>query len=420
VEEGLKNVFIFGTGSASVRTSLYLRLIRYNISGYLDNEPSKWNKSFNARTISPPRILENEINPVVFIASQHYRLIYRQLKKMRIVGLVVNVPPILILYGPVQLGKTILSSMLWNVVWKFQAIVRLFGFYLNQYRLIRSLRKSDIVAGSNNEIVDQVKAILRSKNTSTAYILGCGTSINSFTVDDFTEVSRGLTLGLNGFIYHKFDADIYSFEFDDTSAASAFRDELPFYFDRPETKNFWQLAVFKDMHRMDLGVLKKISEVCPNLYAAGICYLPLHGVTHASFSVSRFYKLVCFLRRRFFSTFPVFFQQIGSLDYAIDLLIASGVKNVVLCGVDLDDKGYFWEEQTAGLTFHKERFPKDSNRIKGYNYAEFVRRKFGLSILDVLKNLENAPPFFGFDGVSFFVRRDCVKVPRVPLSKGSV
>jgi hypothetical protein len=392
-------IFVFGTGSAARRVTAYLTLRGVKVVGYLDNNSEKWGLCFLSKPIHSPAILTEEQGGVVYIASQFYKTILLQLKRMRLERLVLIIPPRMVLFGPFWVLTYAVNSARIYLKSAYYTERHAIFFHIEQLRVIKCLRAKKVVVGSNLKLVRKIRSVLKAKDTSTAYILGCGTSINNLSDHDFSRISRGLSIGLNGFIYHKFDTDINSFEFDDTSIPSDFRTELYHYFRDRRTGYGGQVTIFKDMHRIDHEALRKISSASKQLYAAGVIYLTTFGFINAKFYRSALYKFFCLLRRSAYGIFPVLFQRTNSLDYVVDLLIASGVKRIILCGVDLDQNGYFWEEDPPVENFFMGRRPIYAKRCKGVNYLMNTRINMGVDVSEVLLQLKDGDRFYGFDGI---------------------
>ena len=72
-----KKIVLFGTGQMS-------NMLKIKPAYYVDNNESKWGKSFKKRIIKPPRVLEAEVknNIYIIIASVFYQEIALQLKEM--------------------------------------------------------------------------------------------------------------------------------------------------------------------------------------------------------------------------------------------------------------------------------------------------------------------------------------------------
>jgi hypothetical protein len=187
-------------------------------------------------------------------------------------------------------------------------------------------------------------ALSNGLQTPPFYIFGNGASINSLTQDQFEEIARGVSVGINAWPLHSFVPDMYSFEFSRHSSEPD--PELAFLVSRAE-------SAARDSGRGHLLFLR------PGLPAGAGAMVPLKPETHSRaflygranlFSTSEnalsadLDQLMIRIGRGHLSG-AVLPDNGASVIRMIFLGLIAGFRNIRLLGVDLNDSPYFWYEQ---------------------------------------------------------------------------
>ncbi|MEP7702960.1 hypothetical protein [Paraglaciecola sp. 25GB23A] len=219
--------------------------------------------------------------------------------------------------------------------------------------------------------------------TKVAYILGCGSSINQVTEQQWQHISTQFSVGVNNFYVHDFTPNEYFIEFVDNQAfLNLIYDEL---LDNP-------------------------CHQSAQVNLAGI-YILLHGAAYRppkiqkpKFYVSRSVMLSSkqllkrILPRYFKKDNPFLTHHISNLDTVIHYCIKLGYKDINLVGVDLSNDGYFWDhvDKPAYLkarhfihSFQKQKeYKQDSKGFHATASSEVARKLGKLTIVEYLALLQ--------------------------------
>lgn len=171
----------------------------------------------------------------------------------------------------------------------------------------------------------------RLKKTDKLFILAPGSSINEMSKNDFQEISRYDSIGLNYFLFHEFTPTSYLIETHDTSWG---------YFDYI-VDNVTKFSSGSFLYK-GYNSPNRIFEFSKNLYIlrkANLqrfhlmkdAYLSDHESSNVGKGVSGFKSV----------TDDYFYNDIASLLYVIMLGYSCGYKEVILCGFDMSTD-YFY------------------------------------------------------------------------------
>lgn len=167
------------------------------------------------------------------------------------------------------------------------------------------------------------------------FILGSGPSISELSEDQYEIMSKNVTLGINKWFMNSFDTDFYMFEgrkieqkesnyrywFDDAIARYAEASESTFLL-KDVASSFSCWDVFSKNFRERSFVIPKFSV--PGRSLAAFRY-NLHKISRNT------------------EAYPLLFRR-GSISLALSLAARLNFDKVVLCGVDMNDGSYFWED----------------------------------------------------------------------------
>lgn len=175
---------------------------------------------------------------------------------------------------------------------------------------------------------EKVLQIERKPQNKTAYILGCGPSINRLTDDDWSVIKDGYSVGVNNFFIHDFTPDTYFCEFVDNPAFLSLVYER--LLNNPERAHCQvnlagRYVVFRSK------IYKKPTQVEPTFYFS----------QPARFQDKRL--LSALMREYYLGDTPLLSHHISNLDTVINYCVRAGFKKIVLLGVDLTNDGYFWD-----------------------------------------------------------------------------
>jgi len=187
------------------------------------------------------------------------------------------------------------------------------------------------------------KFFLNNKPNSTCFIMGCGSSINDITPEQFSLIKRNYSIGINSWFLHDFKTNIYMFEAGDPSwseASKIFKYLEKNYLEYKEIpilmpyESFWFDTKIKH--------LRKTSKLKIFYYFV----LPFL-ITNKIF-LSKAYIAKSKLSK-FLNLDASIYGSGSSVIRAVCLAQELGYKKIVLLGVDLSNTDYFYDVDNSFL-----------------------------------------------------------------------
>ncbi len=214
--------------------------------------------------------------------------------------------------------------------------------YAQSRRLIQEIAIRQLLdAGFKNRLSDV--DLLDYKTSDTVFILGSGSSINELTEREWNQINENDSIGLNFWLTHDFVPTFYVYE-------------LSKYESDRET--FYQLLDYKEDDYSDVPfIMKDTARTFPhcdptripdtllnNTYLCKSIRIPWKNMDYEVFTRS----LHWFNKREYFSQggrISCGLQKRASISFLIFLAMNMGYDKIVLCGVDMNDSKYFYEEE---------------------------------------------------------------------------
>lgn len=207
------------------------------------------------------------------------------------------------------------------------------------------------------------------KKSDTIFILGTGRSIDEITNKQWNFIKKHDSLALNLFPFCDFIPNIYMFEH--------IRDK--------KARNNWLSIIKKYYNHKPYLILT--SNYSLNLIETNSEYLEMKKILNKKlFNKLRFYPIYF---ARHYSIHTFYFSRFlskllpksyllhvrGSISVAIDFAVKMKYKNIVLCGIDLDNRGHFYDPPMCTKDLHKTAL-----RINGLtsidDYLLFCKKYF--------------------------------------------
>lgn len=175
------------------------------------------------------------------------------------------------------------------------------------------------------------------KTSDTLFILGSGSTINEITDEQWHHISQHDSIGLNFWILHKFVPSLLVYEEHlDPSRNELFYNQL--YNRRMDYKDI--PIIVKDVEYKGVSYDKIPEELKKNYYLSIEIVIP-------DFSEKRVVKNMDFMLEFFGLVnkhkIRIIPKKSGSVSYLLFLGLMLGYKNIVLCGVDLNNNKYFYD-----------------------------------------------------------------------------
>ena len=179
------------------------------------------------------------------------------------------------------------------------------------------------------------------KKGDTAFILGSGPTINDLTEVQWREISSGTSIGFNWWLRHSFVPDLYVFENIRDDHRRLLADRAVDYGDTPLILKQFLTNFSPRKHRRRRRLLLSLPDaVRENVYLASDLLIPGRSPKEFTRWV-RVFNRIGLLRRS--DTIQWLPKRTASLTFLVALCVRAGFKKVVLCGVDLNRRGYFFD-----------------------------------------------------------------------------
>lgn len=213
--------------------------------------------------------------------------------------------------------------------------------------------------------------ILAQSNHLKLFILGSGSSINEIDKDTWKHISENFSIGFNRWVFHDFIPNFYSLELgkEDKENEIVYERFIVKHKSYSKTK-----ILLKNPHQvmMDNLMASKLNLIYSIPYE-------IPGVTISQFKKGlKFYKFL--IKHKMISKSSLITKR-ASVAMLIMMGWQAGFKEIVLCGIDLVDNRYFFEEYD-----HIPRLPKtgqELNRQHSTLHSEYS----DLGVLEVIETI---------------------------------
>lgn len=181
-------------------------------------------------------------------------------------------------------------------------------------------------------------------NTDTLFVLGSGASINSISKNGWKTINKNNSLGLNFWPIHDFVPTFLMFEMPRGERGNSFYEVLwkkkDLYANTP--------LIFKGLfrNRKDFDGIDKVrtlfhKDLIENIYLSYELSLPGRNENEFKLGLKQLDMIGFFKKSNQIQSLG---QYRGTVTCAVIFGIKAGYKNIVLCGVDLNNTNYFYEE----------------------------------------------------------------------------
>lgn len=255
--------------------------------------------------------------------------------------------------------KVILIIFVKVFFWKFIEILNFNLYYkifiLNEKRKLKqSFNRDNKIASLKN--IEDFNA-KKYKTSDTLFVLGSGASINSLKEEHWQEIRNSDSIGFNFWPLHDFVPTYYVFEVPFTHK----RRELLIEILNSKSKDYSNTPIIKKTSNVTIDLNRFNPVIIDNLYLSNDIELP--GMLKFSDVLDRIScdgkldELSYLLRKR------------ASLSYMIFFAIRCGYKKIVLCGVDLNNTNYFYDniDYSDKFSFSKMTSEQSGNLHKTMN-----------------------------------------------------
>lgn len=210
-------------------------------------------------------------------------------------------------------------------------------FLYNYFVYCKEKRFSEKI-GAKSFLQEGLKNESNRRKGDTLFILGGGQSINDLTPDNWSVVKKNTSIGLNAWFVHNFEPTYLLTEGFRLNEVGS-----PRY-------NWMEAQLKKYAAEVDVKILIKncrpknfawpdLIDIAPQkIFSAATFSVPGRSNEHQSIAM-RFLEHFRISRHHLLSSRV-------SVTCAMSLGLHLGFKEIVLCGIDLNDGRYFWEEES--------------------------------------------------------------------------
>jgi hypothetical protein len=190
------------------------------------------------------------------------------------------------------------------------------------------------------------------KRSDTLFVLAGGSSINQISPERWSAIAAHDTVGFNLWLYHPFVPRMYFFE--NIWAANPSFEPLKQGLTARAADYTDVLKIVMDFDPIERPLLNELPDALrPNLYAVFHDLLPARNAAEFAYGLEYWKKQGAFAPATRFSRL---FKHCSTLTALIAFAARLQYRNIVLCGVDLNDGRYFYQDPqlypaTARLEF---------------------------------------------------------------------
>jgi hypothetical protein len=218
--------------------------------------------------------------------------------------------------------------------------------------------------------------IEKEKNSDTLFILGSGSSINQISEKQWNQIEQHDSIGYNFWLVHDFIPDYYKFELD----LSKKNERTSFFYQIFDEKwdDYKNKTIIYNHFNFKKEVPKQIlcKMVDNQIYYPKYIYLP--GKDEESFHLGMKYFNKLWLRESYL------FSKRGSITMLISFALYSGYKKIILCGIDLNNTDYFYDDD-----YYLNKYPKLNSGQKGKVHMSFDETLNPLTIDKIILSINN-------------------------------
>lgn len=221
-----------------------------------------------------------------------------------------------------------------------------------------------------------VSKLKKYKSSDTLFILGAGQSINNLSDDNFLEIKKADSIGINGFANHKFVPTFHSFELENQHNSTS----LNMFIDTSNNiinlrKEYKNTAI---VFRQNKIINTKLENNIKQIFSFGNSYWNVYDQIPGN-SIEEYKKyLKHFKTKGLFENNDFFPNKSSSLSWVISMAYQLKYKKIIFCGVDLiGDHFYNNNSPLDELEFNKQ---KAKRHLTGN-----ITKQYPVVIQDIIK-----------------------------------
>ena len=188
-------------------------------------------------------------------------------------------------------------------------------------------------------------AVAAWKRGDTAFVLGSGPSINDLVEAQWAQIRGQTSIGFNWWLHHPHVPDLYVFENVSERHRLLLAERAADYEGIPLLLKQFLTNFSPSKHRARLGLLRTLPEsLRRNIYLSSDLLVPGRSEDELRRWVRNVDRLGLMRPKDRFQWVP---KRTSSLAFLVALCVRAGFRRIVLCGVDLNRPGYFFDDAGA-------------------------------------------------------------------------
>jgi len=208
------------------------------------------------------------------------------------------------------------------------------------YKEIKSKKITTRLARQNNIKTLPELDLKHKVNSDTLFILGSGSSINELNNAQWEKIEQNNSIGFNFWLIHDFVPTFFCYE--EPSNENERKNIFYTILDQKKENLSKTPIIAKDLLDRSISFSRIPRSLFPNFYLSYDFDIPIRGrddVMNLSLEILARSRRICKA-----SGLSFLYGYTASLSYLIFFALACGYDNIVLCGVDLNNSMYFYEE----------------------------------------------------------------------------
>ena len=249
-------------------------------------------------------------------------------------------------------------------------------------RYLKNIIKFFVLVIFNRKMISS--KIFSSKKSDILFILGSGNSINN--IDNWEDIRKHDSLGFNYFLFHKFVPNIFVIE----STYPALEKEYTAQLNLIKKKKSYLKK--SDLYLKINNGYNKIKKI---LDENSVKYKLIYELNFNSKNINELNIQINKKLNNLLKSFFFLGQGTASIERFCLNAYYAGYKKIVLCGVDLNNKKYFFDD-TANLPDNLKKISKDILKSKSTAHSNELHTtsdpklcKSGITVQEVLKVYQN-------------------------------
>lgn len=218
--------------------------------------------------------------------------------------------------------------------------------------------------------------ISKYKKSDTIFILGSGSSINELNKDQWEMIKKHDSFGINFWLIHSHVPTYYMFE----SGEDKERYETLIKLLQLKKHQYSHVPfIIKNIENPNLDLNPITEELRLNFYSGYELVIPgrLESSLHKSIKLIKKFKIL--------ELQNIFLFKRASLSQALSFSLKAGYKNIVFCGVDLNNINYFYENDD-----YKNKNIPIPKKIQSESVHKTISETYGqITINKVILSLNN-------------------------------